>query len=325
MEQGYYAINEDSPLLENGPRKTGTNVVQVYFMLVNAFIGGGILGLPYGFKEAGLITGVVLLIILAVISDYTAQTIVACKVNYHKSTNYIPTHTISTYTDIGHACFGRLGAVLVDISVVMSQFGFGCVYLVFISTNVHSIVSRLSQIEVLAIMLPVLILLVWLRDLKFLSFTSLFANVAVVATVVCVLQYGFTQKGILPLHEYAPFVRPKTLPIFYGIVAFGYCAHGLMLDVQGAMKEPAKFGTCLNFAMTFVAVIYVGFGGLGYLFFGENTCQSITQNLGHGIEADIIKMTLSTVLLFAYPIQMFPAVKNFRRLFVWWSCAPLCR
>lgn len=37
------------------------------------------------------------------------------------------------------------------------------------------------------------------------------------------------------------------------------------------------------------------------------------MNLGHTIENDIIKLSLSVVLLFAYPLQMFPVVQIVER------------
>ncbi len=61
--------------------------------------------------------------------------------------------------------------------------------------------------------------------------------------------------------------------------------------------------------MSFVTIVYVIFGCLGYLFFKEATNSVITINLGDNIEADIVKLCLSAVLLCAYPLQMFPVVK----------------
>lgn len=40
---------------------------------------------------------------------------------------------IHTYADIGKACYGKTGVYMVNASILMSQFGFCCAYLIFIA------------------------------------------------------------------------------------------------------------------------------------------------------------------------------------------------
>lgn len=136
-----------------------------------------------------------------------------------------------------------------------------------------------------------------------------------------VLEFGFANDPIKPISTYAPYLRIKTFPIFYGIVAFGYTIHGLALDIHSSMRDPSKYTKVLDLSMLFVTIIYLLFGSLAYLFFGyfmkfpflqmyrNETKSVITLNLGNTLENDIIKLSLSVVLLFAYPLQMFPVVQ----------------
>jgi len=301
-------VSQDE-ITKKGDQNKATTI-GAYFTFVNGFIGGGLLGLPYGFRMGGLIAGAIGLVVLALISNFTVRLLAYCKTNYKDG------KVIGSYADIGRVCFGRVGVIMVNSSIIMSQMGYCCVYLVFIGKNLSSLTflpSNIHTFEVILVILPIVTLLVWLRDMKYLSPTSIVANVAVVLAVIAVIIYGFQNCGIAPIKTYEPFLRISTFSIFYGIVAFAYTIHGLALDIHSSMRNPGRFVNALDLSMIFVTIVYLVFGGLGYLFFREETNSVITLNLGNTIENDIIKLCLSVVLLFAFPLQMFPVVQIMER------------
>lgn len=310
----YTPSEEQSPLLINNvveeqrgdDSKQKATTIGAYFTFVNGFIGGGLLGLPYGFKEGGLIACGIGLVLLALISNFTVRLLAYCKIKF---TNY----NIQSYADIGRATFGPVGGILVNTSIIISQIGYCCAYMVFIGKNLSTLTfmpAKIQPFEISLIVLPIICGLCYLKSMKYLSPTSIIANFAVISAVVAVLEYGFTNEKIGKLEEYHPYyIRISTFPVFYGIVAFGYTIHGLALDIQSSMKEPAKYDLVANLSMLFVTLIYLLFGGLSYLFFKEETNSVITLNLKAGIENDIIKMSLAVVLVFAFPLQMFPVIK----------------
>jgi len=61
----------------NESPKHGT-VKSSIFNLVSTIIGGGVLSLPYAFKQTGLVLGAVILAIVACMSAYSAHLLVAC-------------------------------------------------------------------------------------------------------------------------------------------------------------------------------------------------------------------------------------------------------
>jgi len=174
--------------------------------------------------------------------------------------------------------------------------------------------ANITELEIAFMIFPVVTLFCYLRSMKYLSPTAILANVAVIVVVVAVISYGGKNVGISPIEDYKPYVRFNNFPIFYGIVAFGYTIHGLALDIQSSMKVPGRFNLVVDLSMTFVTIIYLVFGSLGYLFFKELTNCVITENLEAGIMSNTIKISLSTVLIFAYPLQMFPVIQILERI-----------
>jgi proton-coupled amino acid transporter len=75
---------------------------------------------------------------------------------------------------------GSFGRWLVDINILISQVGFCCAYLIFISENLHSVFPRVSQLVYLFSILLPLVFLCNLRHLKHLAPFSLFADFATI-------------------------------------------------------------------------------------------------------------------------------------------------
>eukprot|EP01114_Cavostelium_apophysatum_P008085 TRINITY_DN2036_c0_g2_i1.p1 TRINITY_DN2036_c0_g2~~TRINITY_DN2036_c0_g2_i1.p1 ORF type:complete len:449 (-),score=121.61 TRINITY_DN2036_c0_g2_i1:7-1353(-) len=305
-------LHASGDVKEVGKKKSTT--LGAYVTFVNGFIGGGLLGMPYGFKNGGLIACAVGLIFLAFISNFTVRLLGYMKTEYRKK-------DLQSYSDIGRESFGKTGVTMVNVSIIASQFGYCCAYLVFIGDNISSLSFSphwLSAWEVLLILLPIIIAFVFLRSMHYLSPTAILANIAVIAVVVIVLVAGFTKVGIKPLKNYE-MINIANFATFYGIVAFGYTIHGLALEIHSSMRDPTKYDLVVNLSMGFVTVIYLLFGGLGYLFFGDKTSSEITKNLaalGIAVECDTIKLALSLVLIFAYPLQMFPVIQILERLII---------
>lgn len=88
--------------------------LQSAFMnMANSIIGAGIIGQPYAFKDAGLIAGIVLLVGLTIVVDWTIRLIV---INSKLS-------GASSFQGTVEHCFGKTG--LVAISIAQWAFAFG--------------------------------------------------------------------------------------------------------------------------------------------------------------------------------------------------------
>jgi sodium-coupled neutral amino acid transporter 11 len=81
--------------------------------MANSIIGAGIIGQPYAFRQAGLLTGIILLIILTVTVDWTIRLIV---INSKLSGS-------NSFQGTVQHCFGKTG--LIAISIAQWAFAFG--------------------------------------------------------------------------------------------------------------------------------------------------------------------------------------------------------
>jgi len=98
-------------LLESARPKSGLR--SAFFNMANSIIGAGIIGQPYAFKQAGLLTGVILLVVLTITVDWTIRLIV---------TNSKLSGSDSFQATMEH-CYGKSG--LIAISIAQWAFAFG--------------------------------------------------------------------------------------------------------------------------------------------------------------------------------------------------------
>ena len=178
-----------------------------------SFIGAGVLGLPYAFKQGGLLEGTIVMsgvcylaikaLLLLIdcryavankVSRHTKQSLAengqgsgsGAKVKHSKGHDYVEVKTFDidndrwtlesravTFGDVAFSAYGSTGRSVVDWSLVITQVGFCCAYLIFISENLATFVSGLTQTEWLLVILSPLFLLTLIPDMGNLAVFSL--------------------------------------------------------------------------------------------------------------------------------------------------------
>lgn len=90
-----------------------SNLRSAFMNMANSIIGAGIIGQPYAFKQAGLLSGIILLIVLTIVVDWTICLIV---VNSKLA-------GADSFQGTVEKCFGKSG--LIAISLAQWIFAFG--------------------------------------------------------------------------------------------------------------------------------------------------------------------------------------------------------
>lgn len=143
---------------------------------------------------------------------------------------------------------------MVNTFLLIYQLGTCCVYVVFVSENLKSVVNHYTEsdtsvkVYMSAILLP-LILLNWVRNLKFLAPFSTFANVVTIGSFAIILYYVFrvppTFEGKVAVGEI------KDFPLFFGTVLFALEAIGVVSGLEtvcGRMGIPQKSVCVIGFS-----------------------------------------------------------------------------
>lgn len=182
------------------------------------------------------------------------------------------------------ACAPYIGTV-VNVFLLIYQLGTCCVYVVFVASNIKSIVDAVCDTNIdvrlcMIIILIPLILINWVRQLKYLAPFSTLANFITMVSFGLICYYIFREPVTTDGKE--AFGKVENFPLFFGTVLFALEAIGVILPLENEMKSPHKFGgSCgvLNVSMILIVFLYVGMGLFGYLNYGSSVLGSITLNL----------------------------------------------
>ncbi|GAA5821852.1 hypothetical protein JCM10212_007043 [Sporobolomyces blumeae] len=251
----------------------------------NSILGAGIIGLPYALREAGFLSGIILLLILGVVTDWTIRLIVLnAKMSGRR-----------TYIDIMDSCFGRKGRAAVSFFQFAFAFGGMCAFCVILGDTIPRVlrsvigdetsgfVSFLISRQMVTIILTVGISypLSLYRDIEKLSHASALALVSMVVIVVSVAVRG---PGVADSLKGDPGTRWTVLENGFfeaiGVISFAFVCHHNSLLIYGSLRTPTldRFAQVTHVSTILSVVACLCMSISGFLVFTDRTQGNILNN-----------------------------------------------
>ncbi|KAI8071322.1 transmembrane amino acid transporter protein-domain-containing protein [Gongronella butleri] len=282
--------------------------------MANSIIGAGIIGIPYSVREAGFGMGIILLIVLTVVVDWTIRLLIF--------DGKLASRT--TYQDLLEFAFGRPG--LIAISIFQFAFAFGgiCAYCVIIGDTIpHVIRSLFPSIEqtpvlwifgdrnlciaffVLFVSYPLSLY----RDISKLAKTSALALAAIVFITISVAVEG--PKTALELRG-DPSIRFNfsNNEVFQAIavISFAFVCHHNSFLIFGSLKQPSlnRFAQVTHWSMTIALLTCMILGLSGYLVFTDKTAGNILNNFpSDNVFINIARLAFGLNMFTTIPLETF--------------------
>lgn len=315
-------LEDDYEPYDNRQVDHPTTNMETLLHLLKGSLGTGILAMPHAFAQAGYVLGTICTILIGLLCTYCIHMLIdSCYVLCRRKKLPSMTYTAAMEAALleGPETFRFLAPYathVVNAFLLTYQIGTCCVYVVFVSENIHFVLHKQFQLQVtefqvmLAILIP-LILINCIRDLKYLAPFTAIANVLTIISFAIILYYIFreapTLEGKSPVGHYADF------PLFFGTVLFALEAIGVILPLENEMKTPkdfvGKFGV-LNQGMCTIIILYVGMGLFGYMRYGDASAGSITLNLPSETDvlASIVQCLLALAIYITHGLACFVAI-----------------
>ncbi|XP_060520345.1 proton-coupled amino acid transporter 2-like [Cylas formicarius] len=304
------------------PVEHPTSFVESLMHLLKGNVGSGIFAMGDAIRNAGIIVGPVVILILGVMCTHCQHLLLSAAKNLteEKQLKVSP-----DFAETVELCFAngpsktqwlaKTMKRIVNVFLCVTQLGFCCVYFVFISENIKQILDYYGYVldvhfHMAIILLPIL-LTALIRNLKYLAPFSTLANGLMVVGMLIVLYYA--SQDIPPVSQRDYIADWKQLPLFFGTAIYAFEGIGLVLPLQNEMKEPAKFSKpfgVLNVGMVAVTTMYIVVGCLSFLKYGDDIQGSVTLNLPAGeILAQCVKVVIPCAILLTYALQFYIAVE----------------
>ncbi|KAI1325876.1 transmembrane amino acid transporter family protein [Xylariaceae sp. FL0255] len=285
-----------------------------FMNMANSIIGAGIIGQPYAFKDAGLAAGVVLLVGLTVVIDWTIRLIV---INSKLS-------GANSFQGTVEHCFGKTGLIAISVAQWAFAFGgmvaFGVIVGDSIPAVFRAIWPNIGEIPVLGLLanrsavIIIFILgisypLTLYRDIAKLAKASTLALISmciIIATVVI-------QGALTPSEDRGSFTTPLLTindGIFQaiGVISFAFvCQHNSLL-IYGSLKTPTidRFATVTHYSTGVSMLACLTMALAGFLTFGDKTLGNVLNNFpADNVMVTVARLCFGLNMLTTLPLEAF--------------------
>ncbi|EKM54468.1 uncharacterized protein PHACADRAFT_146436 [Phanerochaete carnosa HHB-10118-sp] len=310
-ERGEELSDENIDLEELAAKRTaGGGMLDSIANMANSILGAGnallLLRLPYAVRQAGFVTGIILLVVLSGVTDWTIRLIVT---NAKMSGQ-------SSYIGIMNHCFGSSGRAAVSFFQFAFAFGGMCAFGIIIGDTIphviRSVFPHLYAVPVLSLFtnrqfvialctICVSYPLSLYRDIHKLSRAS---GLALVGMVIIVSSVLVESEHVPPELQGDPTKRFTIIgPGLFqaiGVISFAFVCHHNSLLIYGSLQTPTldRFAkvTHISTAMSLVACCVLAISG--YLVFTDKTQGNILNNFA-------ANDTLINVARFCFGLNMF--------------------
>ncbi|KAG9304121.1 hypothetical protein G9A89_001623 [Geosiphon pyriformis] len=252
----------------------GSTFRQSIFNSCNILIGIGILALPLGFRFAGWAIGLSLFAFCLVVTNYTAKVLAKC-LDYDEG--------LHTYADMGAIAYGEGARLFISCLFSLELIASSTALIILVGDSLETIYPDVSIITLKVIGWIVMTPLTFMA-IRYLSYFSLLGIFSAFTLVSVMIYDGLTKlekPGSLIDPEETQLLPPSwtTLPMSFGLIMAGFTGHAVFPTVYRDMDNPKEYPRMVNLTYAMTTTVYLVMAVGGYLMFGNETLQEITQNI----------------------------------------------
>ncbi|XP_019744402.1 putative sodium-coupled neutral amino acid transporter 11 isoform X2 [Hippocampus comes] len=290
-------------------REARYSMISACFNFVNSIIGSGVVGLPYALNQAGLPFGVLLLIIVAFITDYTIILLI-------KGGNLSGTNS---YQSLVQSTFGFPGFLILSALQFLYPFIAMISYNITTGDTLTKIFQRISGVGpdhimadrhfviVMSTVLCTLPLSLYrnIERLGKVSFLSMILTVIIL--VIVIIRAATLGPQIPPTAEAWLFAKWNAIQAV-GVMSFAFICHHNSFLIYGSLERPTltnwtrvthiSVGSALIISAAFAVASYVTFTGYTQGDIFENYCRN--DNL-----ATFGRFCFALSIITTFPLECF--------------------
>lgn len=145
----------------------------------------------------------------------------------------------------------------------------------------------------------------FLRSLRHVAWLSFWCTVAHMFINGIILIYCFTRAAEWQWDAVQIKIDIWTFPISLGIVIFSYTSQIFLPSLEGNLVDRTKFAAMMHWTHLAAAIFKAAFSYIGFVTFGTETKEVITNNLPNQTMKVIVNVFLVAKALLSYPLPYF--------------------
>ncbi|MCJ1390059.1 hypothetical protein MMC18_002917 [Xylographa bjoerkii] len=299
--------------LVEGRGRAKSGMRSAFMNMANSIIGAGIIGQPYAFRQAGLVTGILLLVALTITVDWTIRLIV---VNSKLS-------GANSFQATMEHCFGKSGLIAISIAQWAFAFGGMVAFCIIVGDSIPHVLTAVFPslpttpvLWLLADRRAIIVLLVLgisfplslYRDIAKLAKASTLALISMLVIIVTVITQGVRVSSDLKGNLRGSLFIQYGVFQAIGVISFAFVCHHNSLLIYGSLKKPTmdRFARVTHYS-TFISMIACLTMALaGFLTFGDKTMGNVLNNFPNdNIMVNIARFCFGLNMLTTLPLEAF--------------------
>ncbi|XP_073702116.1 putative sodium-coupled neutral amino acid transporter 11 [Garra rufa] len=290
--------------------KSGTSSISsASFNFINSIIGSGIIGLPYSLSQAGLPMGLLLLVLVAIITDYSIILLV-------RGGNLSGTNS---YQSLVQSTFGQIGYLIVSALQFLYPFIAMISYNIITGDTLTKVFMRIPGVgpgnilteRHFVILMSTLLFTIPLslyRDIAKLGKVSLLSMLLTLAILITVVVRAVTLGPQIPASEDAwVFARWNAIQAV-AVMSFAFICHHNSFMIYGSLKEPtlSSWSFVTHVSVGSAVVVSAVFAAAGYATFTGYTQGDIFENYCRNDNlATFGRFCYGVSIITTYPLECF--------------------
>lgn len=265
---------------------------------------------PYAVLQGGYWT-LLAIVLVAYICCHTGKILVECLYEEDRYGHRVRVHT--SYVDLANVVFGsRFGGKIVD-TAQMIELLMTCILYILLCGDllVGCFPENESPLDLpswIMICTAFLLPCAFLQTLKSVSWLSFWCTVAHLIINAIILIYCFSKINEWKWSEVQVSINIWTFPISLGVVVFSYTSQIFVPTLEGSLINREKFSCMMHWTHLAAALFKAVFAYIGFLAFGNNTSEFITNNLPSFLRISVNVFLVLKALL-SYPLPYFASVE----------------
>ncbi|KAG2698883.1 hypothetical protein I3760_07G168500 [Carya illinoinensis] len=327
-----YRRNPRTPLLS--PQKCddheagfdGASYSGAVFNLATTIVGAGIMALPAAVKQLGLVPGLIMIALVAMLTESSIEMILRFS-RASKST---------TYSGVVGDAFGVGGRTILQVCIVVNNIGMLVVYMIIIGDVLSGTwsdgVKHLGLVEewfgqhwwttrfslLLVTTLFVFAPLISFKRVDSLRYTSalsvglaiVFVAITAGVAIVKMMDGSMKMPRMMPeLVNQASFWKLfTTIPI----LVTAYICHHNIHPIENELRDPSQMKSIVRASLTLCSSVYVATSFFGFLLFGDHTLDDVLANFDGDLGIpysslldDVVRVSYGIHLMLVFPIVFF--------------------
>eukprot|EP00833_Pecoramyces_ruminatium_P009652 jgi/Orpsp1_1/1183684/evm.model.c7180000086268.1 len=282
------------------------------FNFTNSIIGAGVIGMPLAMKEAGLVSGIILLVLLTLLVDWTVGVLIKdSKLSGQK-----------TYQGLMYFCYGKFGFLIISLFQFIFAYGGMCAYSIIVGDTISAVLKQYISTSFFAysfvtsrsaiicfttffIILPLSLN----RDISKLSKTSFLSLLGIMIITLTVIWEGYKVPAELKgdPNQRLTYIN-KDIFQCIGVISFAFVCHHNSLLILGSLKQPSmnRFATVTHLSTGWSFLVSIAIALAGYLVFTDKTKGNILNNFPQdSLLINISRLLFALNMFLTSPLECF--------------------